>query len=24
MLKKDLKVPYLTPALVGEAFPGLL
>ena len=24
MLKKDLKIPYLTPALVNEAFPGLL
>ena len=24
MLKKDLKVPYLTPTLVNEAFPGLL
>ena len=24
MLMKDLKVPYLTEALVGEAFPGLL
>lgn len=24
MLKKDLKVPYLTEALVNEAFPGLL
>ncbi len=24
MLKKDLKIPYLTPALVSEAFPGLL
>ncbi len=24
MLKKDLKVPYLTHALVSEAFPGLL
>ena len=24
LLKKDLKVPYLTEALVNEAFPGLL
>lgn len=24
ILKKDLKVPYLTPALVNEAFTGLL
>mgnify|MGYP003345918516 CR=1 FL=1 len=24
MLMKDLKVPYLTEALVSEAFPGLL
>lgn len=24
MLKKDLKIPYLTPSLVNEAFPGLL
>lgn len=24
MLRKDLKVPYLTQALVNEAFPGLL
>ena len=24
ILKKDLKVPYLTPALVNEAFDGLL
>lgn len=24
MLKKDLKIPYLTPTLVNEAFPGLL
>ena len=24
MLKKDLKVSYLTPTLVNEAFPGLL
>lgn len=24
MLKKDLKVPYLTEALINEAFPGLL
>jgi|694.fasta_scaffold00075_139 hypothetical protein len=24
MLKKDLNVPYLTPLLVNEAFPGLL
>ena len=24
ILKKDLKVPYLTPALIDEAFPGLL
>lgn len=24
MLKKDLNVPYLTPALVNEAFSGLL
>ena len=24
ILKKDLKVPYLTPALVNEAFAGLL
>lgn len=24
MLKKDLKIPYLTEALVNEAFPGLL
>ena len=24
MLKKDLKIPHLTPKLVGEAFPGLL
>ena len=24
MIKKDLKVPYLTPALVSEAFEGLL
>lgn len=24
MLKKDLKIPYLTPNLINEAFPGLL
>ena len=24
LLKKDLKVPYLTPALINEAFPDLL
>jgi hypothetical protein len=24
MIKKDLKISYLTPALVNEAFPGLL
>ena len=24
ILKKDLKVPYLTPALIDEAFPNLL
>jgi hypothetical protein len=24
ILKKDLKVPYLTEALINEAFPGLL
>jgi Asp-tRNA(Asn)/Glu-tRNA(Gln) amidotransferase B subunit len=24
MIKKDLKIPYLTEALVNEAFPGLL
>ena len=24
ILKKDLKVPYLTPALINEAFTGLL
>lgn len=24
LLKKDLKVPYLTEALINEAFPGLL
>lgn len=24
MLEKDLKIPYLTPALVNEAFPQLL
>lgn len=24
ILKKDLKVPYLTPALIDEAFPDLL
>lgn len=24
MIRKDLKVPYLTEALVSEAFPGLL
>lgn len=24
MIKKDLKVPYLTEALVNDAFPGLL
>lgn len=24
MLRKDLKIPYLTPALINEAFPGLL
>jgi hypothetical protein len=24
LLKKDLKVPHLTPALINEAFPELL
>ena len=24
MLKKDLKIPHLTPKLISEAFPGLL
>ena len=24
LLKKDLKIPYLTSALINEAFPGLL
>lgn len=24
MLRKDLKIPYLTPNLINEAFPGLL
>jgi hypothetical protein len=24
MIKKDLKISYLTPALINEAFPGLL
>lgn len=24
MIRKDLKIPYLTPNLINEAFPGLL
>lgn len=24
MMRKDLKIPYLTPNLINEAFPGLL